>query len=159
MLNTDLNIRSTGCKLRIDYEVSNLRNQCKKVSTEQLDNGLILLQVLHNSSVYEFSLQPDYPFKIPSNIRYNGVDYKKWLLTAYSEKTIDYLKRFYFMDCLCCNTFECLWTPVTTISHIINEINKISRIKKEIMIRMICDFVRFHKKCVFDFANFEQYLF
>ena len=115
------------------------------------------IKVVKEKNTYELDLQSDYPFKPPINIRYNGIDYKKGLFN-YSEKVQKILKKKYCMECLCCNTVLCgsNWTPATNISHLINEMDKITKIQKEIIIIILCDEIRGKFNCYF--ADFEKYL-
>ena len=105
-------------------------------------------------------LSNDYPFNPPKNIIYNGNNYKQ-SLSNYSQRIEIKLKNFYNIRCLCCDTIICgsNWLPSMNTSHIINEIYKFSKIKKEIKIRLICDEVRTKYRCLFEFADFEKYLF
>ena len=85
--------------------------------------------------------------------------YKKSLFN-YSEKFRKILRNKYHIECLCCNTILCgtNWTPACNTSHIINEIDKITKIQKEVMIILMCDEIRKEKKLC-TFAEFEKYLF
>jgi hypothetical protein len=157
-MNTDLSVKVRGIPNRINSEIINLFNQTDYVSSERKATSIILT-VIKDKNKYEMELQSDYPFKPPKNIKYNGNDYKRSLFN-YPEKFRKILKRNYFIDCLCCNTLLCgtNWTPACNSSHIINEIDKIIKIQKEVVIRLLCDEIRKEKKlCIF--AEFEKYLF
>jgi len=160
ILDTDLNNKSKGIKARINNEISHLFDQCRFVLSERNSNNTISLTIKKGKNTYDIVLPNDYPFKIPTNIRHNGRDYKKSLF-IHSDKIKILLKRFYNIDCLCCNTIICgsSWMPTMNISLIINEIDKMSKIKKEIKIRLLCDEVRARYGCLFEFADFEKYLF
>ena len=155
-LNEDLTKKVRGVEMRIHNEIANIFNQCQSVSYEWMTDKSIALTVRRNSNIYEIRLK-DYPFKIPTNVRYNGIDYKQSLMTS-SDKIKNIMKTMYRVDCLCCSTILCAeWTPVNNIAQILNEMDKMSRIKKEIRIRLNCDYVRDRYKCYF--AEFEKYLF
>jgi hypothetical protein len=156
LMNTDLGVKAKGIANRINSEIANLFNQSDFVSSERKEK-LISLKVIKEENTYEIDLQKDYPFKPPINIKYNGNDYKR-SLSNYSEKATKILKRNYFMECLCCNTLLCgtNWSPACNISHIINEIDKITRIQNEVLIRLLCDEIRVRYFC--SFAEFEKYL-
>jgi len=156
-MNVDLSIKAKGTANRINSEINNVFNQSDFVSMERNETS-ILVKVVREKNVYEFELQKDYPFKAPINIKYNNREYRKSLYN-YSVKVHKILKKRYFMDCFCCNTILSgyNWTPACNISHIINEINKITKIQKEIIIIILCDEIRYKNNCCF--AEFEKYLF
>lgn len=156
-MNIDLGIKAKGIANRINNEIANLFNQTDFVSSERKENA-ISIKIIKDKNIYELDLEKDYPFKPPVNIKYNGNNYKKSLFN-YSLKSKKILKSYYFMECLCCNTLLCAgnWTPACNICHIINEIDKIKKIQKEIIIRILCDEIRVKYLCYF--AEFEKYLF
>ena len=156
-MNTDLGVKARGIANRINGEILNLFNQSEFVSSERKENS-ITIKVIKDKNSYELDLQKDYPFKPPVNIKYNGNDYKRSLHNC-SGKIQEILKKKYHMDCLCCNTVLCgtNWTPACNISHIINEIDRIIKIQKEIIIILLCDEIRAKYLC--SFAYFEKYLF
>ena len=156
-MNTDLGIKAKGISNRINNEIANLFNQSDFVLSERKVNA-ISIKVIKDKNTYELDLEKDYPFKPPVNIKYNGKDYKR-SLHNYSEKAQKILKHDYFMECLCCNTVLCggNWTPACNICHIINEMDKIKKIQKKIIIKILCDEIRVKYLCYF--AEFEKYLF
>ena len=158
LMNTDLGVKVRGIPNRINREIINLFNQSDFVSSERKGTS-ISIKVIKEKNTYEFDLQKDYPFKPPVNIKYNGDIYKK-SLSNYSENFRKILKNKYHIECLCCNTLLCgtNWTPACNTSHIINEIDKITKIQEEVMIILICDEIRKEKKLC-TFAEFEKYLF
>lgn len=157
LMNTDLSVKVRGIPNRINSEIMNLFNQSDFVSSERKSNS-ILITVIKGKNKYELELSNDYPFKPPKNIIYNGINYKQSILN-YSEKIRKILKNKYHINCLCCNTLFCgtNWTPACNSGHIINEIDKFSKIKKEIRIILLCDEIRNKYYCTF--AEFEKYLF
>jgi hypothetical protein len=157
-MNTDLSIKATGIPNRINNEIANLFNQSDFVSSERKGTS-ISLKIKQGKNTYELDLPSDYPFKTPVNIKYNGNCYKKSLFN-HSEKVQKILKTQYHMECLCCNTLLCgsNWMPTMNICHLINEIDKIIKIQKEIIIRLLCDEIRV-KYLLCTFAEFEKYLF
>ena len=156
-MNTDLSVKARGISNRINSEILNLFNQSDFVSSERKGTS-ILIKVIKGENTYEFDLQKDYPFKPPVNIRCNGNNYKR-SLHNYSENFRKILKNKYHMECLCCNTVLCgtNWTPACNSTHIINEMDKIIKIQKEIIIIILCDDIRSKYLCTF--AEFEKYLF
>jgi hypothetical protein len=156
LLNTDLTIKPKGLPNRINSEINNLFNQSNFVSSERKKDS-ISIRIVRDGNKYDMDLPVDYPFKIPTNILVNGVDYKKSLLTS-SVNIKAHLKKNYNIDCLCCNNILCSeWVPSNNISRIINEIISMAKIKKDMKLRLLCDEVRHKGKCYF--AEFEKYLF
>ena len=156
LINTDLSVKARGIPNRINSEIANLYNQSDFVSSERKENS-ILITVIKEKNKYEFELSNDYPFKPPKNIIYNGINYKQFLSNC-PKKIQKILKTKYFINCLCCETITCSkWVPAINTSHIINEIDKFSKIKKEIRIILQCDEIRNKYNCYF--AEFEKYLF
>jgi len=156
-LNVDLSIKAKGIANRINSEFNNLFNQSELVSTYRIRDA-ISIKIVKDNNVYELILQHDYPFKCPESIYYNGVDYKKHLFSA-SQRIRKILKQKYNISCLCCDTVISgkNWTPAMNICYIINEIIKMTKIKKEIKFIILCDEIRDKYNCCF--AEFEKYLF
>ena len=157
-MNTDLGVKVRGIPNRINSEIINLFNQSDFVSSERRATSIIIT-VIKKKNKYQMELPSDYPFKPPKNIKFNDDIYKKSLFN-YSEKFRKILRNKYHIECLCCNTILCgtNWTPACNTSHIINEIDKITKIQKEVMIILMCDEIRKEKKLC-TFAEFEKYLF
>ena len=159
LMNTDLGVKVRGIPNRINSEIANLYNQSDFVSSERKGTSN-LIRVIKGTNKFEMELPYDYPFKPPKNIIYNDNNYKQSLSNC--PQTIQkLLKNKYYINCLCCDTIICgsNWMPAMNTSHIINEIYKFKKIKKEIKIRLICDEVRTKYGCLFEFADFEKYLF
>lgn len=156
-MNTDLTIKAKGIANRINSEISNLFNQVSFVSTERKENSVISIKVIKEKNIYNFDLTKDYPFHPPKNIMINGNNYKQSLTNyCYNFRTV--LKKNYGIECLCCNTILCgdKWSPACNICHIINELDKITQIQKEVIIRILCNEIREKYHCYF--AEFERYL-
>lgn len=158
-MNTDLNIKAKGMSNRINSEIANLFNQSDFVSSERKGKS-ILITVIKSKNKYEMELPNDYPFKPPKNILYNENNYKQSISNC-PKRVQQILKSKYYIKCLCCDTIICgsKWMPAMNTSYIINEIDKFSKIKKEIKIILLCDEVRIKYRCLFEFADFEKYLF
>jgi hypothetical protein len=155
-INTDLNVKVKGIPNRINNEIANLFNQSDFVSSERKEKSIII-KVIKGENKYEMELSYDYPFIPPKNIIYNGIIYKQ-ILSNCPKKITNILKTKYYINCLCCETITCSkWVPGMNTSHIINEIDKFLKIKKEIKIILLCDEIRDKFNCCF--AEFEKYLF
>jgi hypothetical protein len=158
-MNTDLNIKVKGMSNRINSEINNLFNRSDYVSSERKGSS-ISLKIKKGKNTYDLDLPSDYPFKSPINIFYNGINYKKNLSDC-PKRIQKILKTKYYINCFCCDTiiYGSIWTPSMNTSHIINEIDKIQKIKKEVIIILLCDEIRKKYMCLYEFANFEKYLF
>ena len=156
LMNTDLSIKVKGIPNRINSEITNLFNQSDFVSSERKGKS-ILITVIKGKNKYALELSHDYPFKPPKNIIYNGINYKQ-ILSNCPKKIQKILKTKYFINCLCCETITCSkWVPAINTSHIINEIDKFTKIKKEIKYILLCDEIKNKFNCCF--AEIEKYLF
>jgi ubiquitin-protein ligase len=157
MLNTDLSVKAKGISNRINSELNNLFNQGIFISSKR-NKSSIIITFIKDENKYEIDLSHDYPFKPPKNILYNGTHFKE-SLSNWPFKAQHILKNKYNIGCLCCDTIisGTKWTPAINTSHIINEIDKLTKIKKEIKIILMCDRMRNKGKCYF--AEFEKYLF
>jgi hypothetical protein len=157
MLNTDLSVKPKGIPNRINSELNNLFNQGIFVSAKRNTTSITIIFIKDENN-YEIDLSYDYPFKPPKNILYNGIHFKE-SLSRWPLKAQQILKNKYNIGCLCCDTIisGTKWTPAINTCHIINEIDKLTKIKKIIKIILTCDRVRNKGKCYF--AEFEKYLF
>ena len=98
----------------------------------------------------------EYPFKIPSRINYNGINWKYYLYLDNKPLTHFYLKFYYN-----CTDYKIIdndnWSPGIKILNIIDCINDTVKIKNEIMYRMLCLKIKYKYGCLD--ANIESYLF
>ena len=156
MLNTNLSIKHKGTLCRISHEFNNLMLQCNNVYFEYLNNEFIFSVTINNHK-YKFILSSDYPFKPPSQIYYNNITYKK-LVSTNTPKIQHYLSKMYGLTCLCCSSFLCgaNWTPAITIATMINEINNTLKMKRDLLLYILCDTIKLKHKC--EFAYIESYL-
>jgi hypothetical protein len=157
LMNTDLSVKVKGIPNRINSEIINLFNQSDFVSSERKAKSTIIT-VIKRKNKYQMELPSDYPFNPPKNILYNENNYKQ-SLTNCSQRIQKILKTKYNIICLCCDTIisGSIWMPAMNTSHVINEIDKFSKIKKEIKIILQCEEIRDKFNCCF--AEFEKYLF
>lgn len=170
-LNTDIAIKHKGNKHRISCELNNLFLQSDKLVFETLtfpnkiinnveiiaNNVEYVITVTINNNLYKFILPSDYPFKIPLSIHYNNNNYKN-ILSTNTPKIKYYLKKIYGLSCLCCSSLSCSnnWTPAISIASIINEINYNVKLKKDLLLYILCDYIKIKYGC--SFAYFEYYL-
>lgn len=144
-------------KSRISNEISNLIFQCSSVKIEKNDNEY-LITVDNNNNTYEILLTVDYPFKPPKHIYVNKVNYNKILVIS-EEKIKKYLFKYYGIKCLCCYSIinNNNWTPIRFLCNIINDIDQVLNIKKNLYIKILCDKIKY--KYGFQYLNIEEYLF
>ena len=158
-LSHDVDLTSTSLKRRLLNEIGTLYTQCGQIQViKNHDQDIIC--VTHNNHYYVFKIGGMYPFHPPKGITVNGVDLK--IFANISEnRFVPYLTKFYKGFCLCCMSVlgnSALWGPSIRITHLINEIEMVARMKKEILLRVLCDAIRDKYKCLSDFAAFESYL-
>lgn len=158
-LNTDLFFKEKGIKHRISCEINNLFLQCgnnDSVSIEPIDNKY-MVKVILNNNTYKFVLPVSYPFKQPEEIFYNNNNYNK-ILSTNTDKIRYYLIKIYGKTCLCCSSLTCgvNWMPSIPLSALINEINTNVKLKKDLLLYILCDYIKIKYKC--HFAYIESYL-
>ena len=116
-------------------------------------NKTISIQVITpKGNVLIFILPYDFPFKHPKSLTVNGNNYR--LLLKEMPRRIQYLydhpNDVYYKedskithykkpDCLCCSTLICPdnWSPVCTLSGIINEIKGHNQLKSQIGYKLV----------------------
>ena len=88
---------------------------------------------------YKFMLEPSYPFSRPE-IYCNDIMYSDFLKIS-SNRMLKHLKNIYNKDCLCCDSYICTenWNLTTKLINIIHEINYNRQLKKNIIIKILCD--------------------
>ena len=157
MLKTDLSCK-TGKNSRIINEIGNLMYQVDNVNVVNINLNYIITITKFNYRIV-ITLPREYPFKMPSSVYVNGINYKTMLIM--SEKRInEYLVKYYGHECLCCSSIMCPnnWTPMTNTAFIINEIFNTIQIKKEILLRILLNTIKLKYKCEF-LIMIEEYLF
>ena len=154
---TDLSIKHNNRRMRLTSEFTNLIGQCDSLIYEHDNNGINITIIIKNN-IYKLFVSEDYPFKMPTNVYYNGIEFNKYIYDNLLEIK-KYLIKYYHIECLCCRSLLCgvNWTPMVNIAKIINEINDVVRIRKEITYRILCDKIRDKYRCYF--AELEKYLF
>lgn len=159
-LSHDIDLNSTSLKRRLLNEIGTLYTQCSEIHVVKKDGGDII-HLTHNNHRYVFKITETYPFHPPKRITINGVPMK--VAVSISENRFTpYLNKFYGGFCVCCMSVlgnGGLWGPAIRITHLINEIEMVIRMKKEILLRVLCDTIRDKYGCLADFADFESYLF
>lgn len=151
-------IEKTTYSKRTMSEVELLYSKCGNVSVVR-KNGINTVTVIHNNNQYVIELTQQYPFRVPSRIFVNGIAAKKICYMA-GDIFKNYVKRYYGGFCFCCESLLHgeKWTPIYKLIHIINEIEMILMMKKEILLRILCNGIRAKYGCLEEFAPFEDYL-
>jgi ubiquitin-protein ligase len=100
----------------------------------------IQINVVPNNedNVYCFTITSDYPFKPPSKVTINFKDYKKYLKID-SSKTMEDLRKYNGIQCLCCNTISCSanWSPAIRLQDFISEFKQIKKYRRDIINRLL----------------------
>lgn len=99
----------------------------------------------------------NYPF-IPPKIYYKDNPYISFLKMP-TQRFQTALKQFANKECLCCSSFCCRekWSPCFTITHIIEEINNIRKIKKNIILKILIEQIKY--KYLVDDIDICSYVF
>ena len=158
MLNSNLIYwKNNGTNSRIVSEIGNLIFQCESVKIEIINDKYNIF-IKHNNNNYHMILLKSYPFEIPQFVFFNNINYKKILLMN-EPRINNYFKKYYGRDCFCCFSIFCKynWKPTNNISDIINEINNTIKIKKEILLYILCDTIKNKYNC--EFLYIIEYLF
>ena len=161
-LNTDLSLWRNNCKnpsmkSRIISEIGNMMYQCDNINLKII-NDEYNISIKYKNKIFDIILSNDYPFKIPLSVIVNGRDYRQ-ILSTNEPKINEYLKKYYYIGCLCCFSIMCPdnWMPTYNISHVINDMMKNIRIKRELLLYILCDNIKIKYRCYF--LNIEEYLF
>jgi len=101
-------------------------------------NILITIIPFQDDNIFHFTISKDYPFVPPVEFAVNYKNYKKYLKIE-SSKTIDELRKFNGINCLCCNTIACgqNWGPALKMQNYINEYYKIKKYRRNIINRLL----------------------
>lgn len=125
----------------------------------QFNRSTIIITILPNTSdiIYHFTISNEYPFKPPIKFSVNYKDYKKYLKID-SQKTLNELRVYNKIQCLCCNTISCgeHWSPSLKMQHFIDEFNKIKKYRRNIINRLLT--VKIINKYLISDINIIQWL-
>jgi len=110
---------------------------------EQLNNFnkpsiLITIIPFEQDNIFHFTITKDYPFVPPIEFTINYKKYTKYLKIE-SSKTLNELREFNDIKCLCCTTIACgqNWSPALKMHDYINEYNKIKKYRRNIINRLL----------------------
>ena len=145
----------TTVNKRIVAEIGELFTRFDSVCHIKENNGIkLILSTTNNEYILFFN--KEYPFRIPRQINYNGINWKYYLYQDMIPLTHFYLKCYY--NCTYYNIIDNdNWSPGIKILNIIDCINDTVKIKNEILYRMLCFKIKYKYGCYH--ANIESYLF
>lgn len=103
-------------------------------------NSIITINIMFQYNHFSFDITNRYPFIPPKNFRCNYINYKN-LLRISSPKTLEELKKYKGINCLCCHTIACgdNWGPSIRMIDFINEYNKIKQYRRDIINRVLVE--------------------
>jgi hypothetical protein len=151
----------TSLERRLTNELTLLYTRFDNVSISRGKNKDSVINIRYNGVDYSVTIDSSYPFKPPTKI---SVDKRLVKKICKFDGVIfaNYLLEYYGASCICCNSIlfnKSMWTPGLKIGNIIDEIERISFVKKQILTRILCNGIRDKYKCLIEFARFEEYLF
>ena len=136
-------LQSGSTKRRLMNELVKFKNMNAYIYAEHKRNFnesviTITIVIEGEKDIYHFDITPGYPFRPPKNFRINYIDYKKYLYVN-SPKTLQELKIYKGVNCLCCHTILCcnVWSPALQLNHFINEFKKIKEYRRYIINRLL----------------------
>lgn len=156
LLNVDYSTNNKSILKRIMNEHMSLLLQGCNVESKHINNEFEFI-ITFNNNKYKIILPNNYPFVIPTQIYLNGVNYKNKIYIN-EKRVLACLKKHFGLECLCCSSVLCgaNWMPTMSMIHIVNEINNIYIIKKQLLLYMLYDSIKSKYNC--EFAYFEKYL-
>ena len=139
-------IRVGSTKRRIVYELVEFKKNDMYIDAKYEENvsniiySTILVTIIPKGedTIYSFNISSDYPFKPPSKFTINYKDYKQYLKID-SPKTIEEIRTYNDIKCLCCNTISCgsNWCPSLKMQSFINEFKQVKKYRRDIINRLL----------------------
>jgi ubiquitin-protein ligase len=125
---------------RIINETEQLSKKYSHVDLIEEYNNTKTRYNLYVSSM-TFLLNENYPFVPPVvQIRNkNNQSYFSFMKMPNSNRMLQKLKIFTGNDCLCCNTILCNWNPSYRIEKLMDEIERVNQIKRQIKYSILLD--------------------
>ena len=122
---------------------------------------------------YHFELDSSYPFACPKKFYCNGISIEADASIATKCERVNYssiikmpserfslvLKKITGEKCLCCSSLICPgnWNPTVTLQLLIDESQKIIRIKQQIVEKIMADLIK--TKYLYSEINLDQYIY
>jgi hypothetical protein len=130
----------SNLKKRITNELIEFKKDNAYINVEDNEgNGFILTIVPDTEdTVYTFYITKDFPFNAPARVLVNHRNIKSYFRIQ-STKTLNELKMYYNITCLCCHSIACNnnWTPVYKLSYFIDEFRKVKKYRRDIINRIL----------------------
>jgi len=130
----------SNLKKRLTNELIEFKKENAYINVEDNEgNGFILTIVPDTEdTVYTFYITRDFPFNAPARVLINHRNIKSYF-RIHSQKTLDELKMYYNINCLCCHSIACNnnWTPIYKLSYFIDEFRKVKKYRRDIINRIL----------------------
>lgn len=151
-----------GLKKRLTNELVELTKSGSYIHAEYINNNnknfiIITIVPKGEENIYHFDIANDYPFAPPLSFRINYKNYKHYLKID-SLKTLNELKFYNGLNCLCCNTIFCggKWGPTMRLIDFINEYNQMKKYRRDIIYRILVQIII--NKYLYPDVNLIQWL-
>jgi hypothetical protein len=142
-------VNESSFKRRVTNEIKELSKMGAYIDLEyrgggKNDNYTFMLTVVPEGSnkydpdLYQFIISHEYPFRPPVTVSVNHIHFKRYLEVK-SPKTLNELRKYYNINCLCCGSISCNnnWTPAVDILRFISEYNNIKKVRRGILYRLL----------------------
>jgi hypothetical protein len=111
---------------------------------------------------YCFVLNDKYPFISPQ-LYINNISYKHFLIGCSNNESTNYYKifiKFTGLKCLCYNILsDNVWSPICTLTDIINEVNLYRKYKKYTIYKIIIDKIKDKYLNGINYIDIDSWLF
>lgn len=133
-------LKKLNAYIRVEY-IEREDTSYNNISRHFIINITIMLK--NENNIYNFEITNDYPFRSPNKFTINYRPYIEYL-KIYSSKTIQELKIYKGLSCLCCNSISCpyKWTPTTNIIMCINEFKKFKKYRRDIINKLFAEKIK-----------------
>ncbi len=114
-----------------------------KIDKKQLAVTIHEIDESNDRQKYEFIIGDDYPFK-PPVIMFQNRPYREFLQISHSPQDLELFKRVSGLNCLCCTSITCSgrWSPGYMMRHVIDEVNKIRKYRRNMIYKIITDKIK-----------------
>ena len=133
-------------KKRIVNELVEFKAEGAYIHSEYRENfnhfnkSAIVITIIpfQKDDIFNFTITKDYPFVPPIDFSINYKKYTKYLKIE-SSKTLNELREFNGINCLCCKTIACgqNWGPALRMYNFISEYYKIKKYRRDIINRLL----------------------
>lgn len=162
-------INMPSLRKRIKREINLLTNQnicvednvviksITSYNTKNITDYMIEFKNLNDQKYYKFMVPLHYPFKPPKLFINN-----KSINLYYKIDNIEFnnaLIKYNKLQCFCCNSLLCpeIWSPQFTFINILNDVNKVKTICREIAFRVIINVIK--RKYLIEDINLVEWLY